>query len=108
MAVSPRRRPLRTARAAPTGRAATSRSRLLSRSEPPPRLSGLQTGRDHRGSVQLAQTTNRCGRRGRAMWYWLFKYIFMGPLFTLLGRPKVEGLDNIPSSGPAILASNHL
>jgi 1-acyl-sn-glycerol-3-phosphate acyltransferase len=42
------------------------------------------------------------------MWYWLFKYIFMGPLFTLLGRPKVEGLEHIPSSGPAILASNHL
>jgi 1-acyl-sn-glycerol-3-phosphate acyltransferase len=42
------------------------------------------------------------------MWYWLFKYIFMGPLFTLLGRPKVEGLEYVPSSGPAILASNHL
>ena len=43
------------------------------------------------------------------MWYWLFKYVFMGPvLFTLLGRPKVEGLEHIPSSGPAILASNHL
>lgn len=42
------------------------------------------------------------------MWYYLFKYIFMGPLFTLLGRPKVEGLEYIPSSGPAILASNHL
>ena len=42
------------------------------------------------------------------MWYYLFKYVFMGPLFTLLGRPKVEGLENIPSSGPAILASNHL
>jgi 1-acyl-sn-glycerol-3-phosphate acyltransferase len=42
------------------------------------------------------------------MWYWLFKYIFMGPLFTLLGRPKVEGLEFVPSSGPAILASNHL
>jgi 1-acyl-sn-glycerol-3-phosphate acyltransferase len=42
------------------------------------------------------------------MWYWLFKYIFMGPLFTLLGRPKVEGLEHVPSSGPAILASNHL
>ena len=27
------------------------------------------------------------------MWYWLFKYIFMGPVLTLLGRPKVEGLD---------------
>jgi 1-acyl-sn-glycerol-3-phosphate acyltransferase len=42
------------------------------------------------------------------MWYWLFKYIFMGPLLTLLGRPKTEGLDNIPDTGPAILASNHL
>ncbi len=42
------------------------------------------------------------------MWYWLFKYIFMGPLLTLLGRPKIEGLEYIPSSGPAILASNHL
>lgn len=42
------------------------------------------------------------------MWYWLFKYIFMGPLLTLMCRPKTEGLDNIPASGPAILASNHL
>jgi 1-acyl-sn-glycerol-3-phosphate acyltransferase len=42
------------------------------------------------------------------MWYWLFKYIFMGPLLSLLGRPKVEGLDYIPRSGPMILASNHL
>ena len=23
------------------------------------------------------------------MWYWLFKYIFMGPVLTLLGRPPV-------------------
>ena len=42
------------------------------------------------------------------MWYWLFKYIFMGPLLSLLGRPKVEGLEHIPADGPAILASNHL
>lgn len=42
------------------------------------------------------------------MWYWLFKYIFMGPLLAFLGRPKVEGLEYVPSSGPAILASNHL
>ena len=42
------------------------------------------------------------------MWYWLFKYIFMGPLLSLLGRPKVEGLDYVPHSGPIILASNHL
>jgi 1-acyl-sn-glycerol-3-phosphate acyltransferase len=42
------------------------------------------------------------------MWYWLFKYIFMGPLLSLLGRPKVEGLEYIPDSGAVILASNHL
>ena len=42
------------------------------------------------------------------MWYWLFKYIFMGPLLSLLGRPKVEGLEYVPHSGPVILASNHL
>jgi 1-acyl-sn-glycerol-3-phosphate acyltransferase len=36
------------------------------------------------------------------------KYVFLGWLFTLLGRPKVEGLENLPRSGPAILASNHL
>ena len=42
------------------------------------------------------------------MWYWLFKYIFMGPLLTLLGRPKVEGLEYVPDDGAVILASNHL
>jgi 1-acyl-sn-glycerol-3-phosphate acyltransferase len=42
------------------------------------------------------------------MWYWLFKFVFMGPLLTLLGRPKVEGLEYVPDSGPMILASNHL
>ncbi|NBP84887.1 MAG: 1-acyl-sn-glycerol-3-phosphate acyltransferase [Mycobacteriaceae bacterium] len=42
------------------------------------------------------------------MWYWLFKYIFMGPLLALLGRPKIEGLEHVPHDGPAILASNHL
>lgn len=42
------------------------------------------------------------------MWYWLFKYVFMGPLLTLVARPKTEGLEHIPDSGPAILASNHL
>ncbi|MBT0565287.1 1-acyl-sn-glycerol-3-phosphate acyltransferase [Williamsia sp. CHRR-6] len=42
------------------------------------------------------------------MWYWLFKYVLMGPLLSLIGRPRVEGLDNIPEKGPAILASNHL
>lgn len=42
------------------------------------------------------------------MWYWLFKYVLLGPLLSLLGRPKVGGLEHVPSSGPVILASNHL
>lgn len=41
------------------------------------------------------------------MWYWLFKYVLLGPLLWLLGRPKLEGGENIPTDGPAILASNH-
>ena len=31
-----------------------------------------------------------------------------GPFLRLLARPLVIGAENIPSSGPAILASNHL
>jgi 1-acyl-sn-glycerol-3-phosphate acyltransferase len=32
----------------------------------------------------------------------------VSPLARLAWRPKVTGLDNVPSTGPAILASNHL
>jgi len=32
----------------------------------------------------------------------------MGPVLRMLGRPRVTGLEFIPASGPAILASNHL
>ncbi|QSB06329.1 lysophospholipid acyltransferase family protein [Natronoglycomyces albus] len=42
------------------------------------------------------------------MLYWFLKYILIGPWLRLIWRPKVEGLANIPDSGPAILASNHL
>ncbi|MGU3651670.1 lysophospholipid acyltransferase family protein [Mycolicibacterium sp. A43C] len=42
------------------------------------------------------------------MWFWLYKYILMGPLLSFLGRPKVQGLEYVPDSGAVILASNHL
>lgn len=42
------------------------------------------------------------------MLYWLLKRIVLGPILRLLFRPTVEGLENIPTDGPAILASNHL
>ncbi|MFQ6392264.1 lysophospholipid acyltransferase family protein [Nocardia sp. KC 131] len=42
------------------------------------------------------------------MWYRLFKYVLLGPLLRLLGRPEVEGLQNVPDKGPVIIAANHL
>jgi len=37
-----------------------------------------------------------------------FSRVVMGPALYLLGRPRVSGLEHVPASGPAILASNHL
>lgn len=42
------------------------------------------------------------------MFYWLMKHIFVGPLLKLVYRPWVRGAENVPTDGPAILASNHL
>ena len=41
------------------------------------------------------------------MFYWLVK-IVLRPLFRLFFRPVVTGAQNIPPSGGALLASNHL
>ena len=38
--------------------------------------------------------------------YWLLKAI-LTPIFFVLWRVKVEGRENIPKHGPAVLASNH-
>jgi 1-acyl-sn-glycerol-3-phosphate acyltransferase len=40
--------------------------------------------------------------------YWVMKYVLLGPLLRLFFRPRVEGLENVPEHGGAILASNHL
>ncbi|MFM5967535.1 MAG: lysophospholipid acyltransferase family protein [Micrococcales bacterium] len=42
------------------------------------------------------------------MAYFILKTLVLGPLLKLLFRPWVRGAENIPSSGAAILASNHL
>ncbi|GAA4006781.1 lysophospholipid acyltransferase family protein [Allokutzneria multivorans] len=42
------------------------------------------------------------------MLYWLVKYVILGPLLRLFFRPTIEGLENVPRKGGAILASNHL
>lgn len=42
------------------------------------------------------------------MWYLLFKCVLIGPILRILGRPKVSGTQNLPTSGPVIIAGNHL
>jgi len=42
------------------------------------------------------------------VFYWLLKWVFLGPLLKLVFRPHTEGAENVPDEGPAILASNHL
>jgi 1-acyl-sn-glycerol-3-phosphate acyltransferase len=42
------------------------------------------------------------------LFYWLLKWVFLGPLLRLVFRPQTEGADHVPAEGPAILASNHL
>ena len=42
------------------------------------------------------------------MFYWLLKWVFLGPMLRLVFRPRIEGAENVPLEGPAILASNHL
>jgi len=42
------------------------------------------------------------------MFYWLMKYIVIGPLLKAIFRPWIVGRRNIPVEGGAILASNHL
>jgi 1-acyl-sn-glycerol-3-phosphate acyltransferase len=40
--------------------------------------------------------------------YWILKWVFVGPPLRLLFRPRIEGMEHIPESGPAILVSNHV
>ena len=42
------------------------------------------------------------------MFYWLVKNLVLGPILLRVFRPWVRGIENVPTSGPAILASNHL
>jgi len=42
------------------------------------------------------------------VFYWVLKMIIVGPLLRLLFRPWVKGVEHVPETGGAILASNHL
>lgn len=62
-----------------------------------------------RGRDRAADVTHRIegdGSGGGA--YWLFKNVLFGPGIKRIFRPIVDGADNVPTRGPAIIASNHL
>lgn len=42
------------------------------------------------------------------MFYWFMKHIVLGPFLKGVFRPWVTGANNVPATGPVILASNHL
>jgi 1-acyl-sn-glycerol-3-phosphate acyltransferase len=42
------------------------------------------------------------------LFYWFLKFVAIGPLVHAVFRPRVEGTENVPATGSAILASNHL
>lgn len=42
------------------------------------------------------------------MFYYVLKYVLLGPLLRVAFRPRIEGLEHVPSSGRAIVAGNHL
>ena len=42
------------------------------------------------------------------MFYWFMKHIIIGPPVRAIFRPWSLGLSNVPSSGPVIIASNHI
>jgi 1-acyl-sn-glycerol-3-phosphate acyltransferase len=42
------------------------------------------------------------------LFYWFLKFVAIGPPARAVFRPKAEGVENVPATGAAILASNHL
>lgn len=40
------------------------------------------------------------------MWFWLLKWVLLGPVVRWYARPRLEG--ELPKSGPVIVAANHL
>ena len=42
------------------------------------------------------------------MFWWLMKFVVLGPFLRLTFRPRAEGLEHIPADGPALLVANHL
>lgn len=42
------------------------------------------------------------------MWYWVFKFVIIGPVARWYLRPRWTGRENLPRTGPFLLAGNHM
>ena len=42
------------------------------------------------------------------MLYWIIKNLFLAPYLNATFRPWASGIENVPATGPVILASNHV
>jgi 1-acyl-sn-glycerol-3-phosphate acyltransferase len=42
------------------------------------------------------------------LFYWFLKFVAIGPAVRVVFRPRASGRENVPATGAAILASNHL
>jgi 1-acyl-sn-glycerol-3-phosphate acyltransferase len=42
------------------------------------------------------------------VFYWMLKWVLIGPLLKAVFRPEAVGTENVPAEGAAIIASNHL
>lgn len=41
-------------------------------------------------------------------WFWWMVKAILGPIIYVVWRPRNSGMENVPSKGPVLLASNHL
>ena len=46
--------------------------------------------------------------KAASVFYRVLKYVILGPLLRMFFRPRIEGMENVPESGAAIVAGNHL
>ncbi|GAA4085702.1 lysophospholipid acyltransferase family protein [Nocardioides kongjuensis] len=41
------------------------------------------------------------------MWFWVLRWVLLGPVVRWYTRPRVLGLSHVPASGPVVVAANH-
>jgi 1-acyl-sn-glycerol-3-phosphate acyltransferase len=64
---------------------------------------------EHQVSVDPSgKSSVESGTDGGKGIYWVLKNVLIGPPIRRIFQPIEEGIENVPVSGPAIIASNHL